>query len=89
MPLKPELLKFLSRIPSMQTVPQRKALLAAVGLDRLGHQITWEGTSIVFSNELLELLGTEGQNTLADFLRNLADRDLNLVGWKTVSGLLH
>lgn len=88
MPLKPELLKFLSRIPSMQTVPQRKALLAAVGLDRLGHQITWEGTSIVFSNELLELLGTEGQNTLADFLRNLADRDLNLVGWEDSERLI-
>ncbi|QIR36872.1 tetratricopeptide repeat protein [Tolypothrix sp. PCC 7910] len=80
MPLKSELLKFLSRIPNTQTVPQRKALLAAVGFDRLGRQITWEGTNLVFFNELLELLYSEGQIDLACFLRNLADRDLNLVG---------
>ncbi|MEH2080649.1 MAG: tetratricopeptide repeat protein [Nostoc sp.] len=80
MPLKPELLKFLSRMLNTQTVPQRKALLAAVGFDRLGRQITWEGTNLVFFNELLELLRSEGQSNLERFLRNLADRDLDLVG---------
>ncbi|PMB53216.1 hypothetical protein CEN39_05685, partial [Fischerella thermalis CCMEE 5201] len=67
-------------MPNTQTVPQRKALLAAVGFDRLGRQITWEGTNLVFFNELLELLYSEGQVDLACFLRNLAARDLNLVG---------
>ncbi|BAY10617.1 hypothetical protein [Calothrix sp. NIES-2098] len=80
MPLKSELLKFLSRVPNTQTIPQRKALLAAVGFDWLVHQITWEGTNLVFFNELLELLRSEGQINLVNFLRSLADRDLNWVG---------
>ncbi|BCL33651.1 tetratricopeptide repeat protein [Nostoc sp. MS1] len=82
MPLKSELLKFLSQMPNTQTVQQRKALLAAVGFDRLGRQITWEGTNLVFFNELLELLISEGQSNLEGFLRNLADRDLAVVGWE-------
>ncbi|NER45829.1 MAG: hypothetical protein F6J92_03910 [Symploca sp. SIO1A3] len=80
MPLKSELLNFLSRIPNIQTVRQRKALLAAVGFDRLGCQITWEGINLVFFNELLELLRSEGHISLEEFLRKLADRDLALVG---------
>ncbi|MBE9098746.1 tetratricopeptide repeat protein [Vacuolonema iberomarrocanum] len=80
MPLKSELLRILSQIPNIQTVQQRQALLAAVGFDRLNHQIIWEGTHLVFFNHLLGLLGSEGQVSLASFLRNLAARDLNLVG---------
>ena len=88
MPLKSELLRFLSRIPNVQTVPQRKAVLAAVGLDRLGRQITWEGANLVFFNELLELLVSEGQVNLESFLKDLADRDLALVGLEDSQRLL-
>ena len=80
MSLKSELLKFLVRVPNTQTVPQRKALLTAVGFDRLNRQILWEGSSFVFFNELLDLLFSEGYNEIDRFLKNLADRDLGLVG---------
>ncbi|WP_293365685.1 WD40 repeat domain-containing protein, partial [Microcoleus sp. CAWBG27] len=82
MSLKSELLLFLSqRVPNTQTVPQRKALLTALGFDRLSRRINLgEGNSLVFFNELLELLYSEGKVSLENFLRQLADRNLSLVG---------
>ncbi|NER21032.1 MAG: hypothetical protein F6J86_31045 [Symploca sp. SIO1B1] len=88
MSLKSELLKFLSRIPNTQTFAQRKALLTAVGLDNLSGQISWEGTNLVFFNELLELLSSQGQTNLVKFLRSLADRDLHLVGLEDSNKLI-
>jgi WD40 repeat protein len=83
MSLKSELVMFLSGIPNTQTVPQRKALLTVLGFDRLNRRINWgEGVSFVFFNELLELLCSEGQDSLEEFLRKLADRKLNWVGWE-------
>lgn len=81
MTLKSELLTFLSRIPSTETVSQRKALLAAVGFEQLGPRIIWGETAYAFFNELLELLRSEGQASLGSFLESLADQELNLVGW--------
>ena len=78
MSLKSELLNFLSRIPNSQTFAQRKALLTAVGFDHLSGQISWEGTNLVFFNELLERLSSQGQSNLVEFLSSLADRDLHL-----------
>ena len=75
MSLKSDLLKFLwQQIPNTQTVSQRKALLSAVGFDRLIRRINCgEGANYVFFNELLELLCSEGQRSLGNFLRDLAD----------------
>ncbi|MEG4286831.1 hypothetical protein QUB68_27225, partial [Microcoleus sp. A006_D1] len=86
--MKSELLKFLSqRIPNTQTVPQRKALLTVLGFERLSRRINWgEGASLVFFNELLELLCSEGQVSLGNFLRGLADCDL--VGLEDRRGLI-
>ncbi|MCG9886382.1 MAG: WD40 repeat domain-containing protein, partial [Cyanobacteria bacterium] len=82
MSLKSDLLRFLSqRILNTQTVPQRKALLSVLGLDRLIRQINWgEGANLVFFSELLNLLCSEGKESLVTFLKALADRNLNLVG---------
>jgi WD40 repeat protein len=78
MSLKSELLNLLSqRILNTQTVPQRKALLTALGFDRLSRRINWgEGANLVFFNEVLELLCSEGQVSVGDFLRELGDCDL-------------
>ncbi|MFN6528243.1 tetratricopeptide repeat protein [Nostoc sp. ChiSLP03a] len=73
MPLKPELLKFLSGIPNIETVPQRKALLATLGFDRLESQISYEGIKPVFFIGLIEQLRSEGQANLVSFLRNLVE----------------
>jgi tetratricopeptide (TPR) repeat protein len=73
MSLKSELLKFLSRVPNTQTVPQRKALLATLGFDRLESQISYEGINPVFFNGLIEQLRSEGQANLVSFLRNLVE----------------
>ncbi|MEH2248706.1 tetratricopeptide repeat protein, partial [Nostoc sp.] len=73
MPLKSELLNFLSRIPNIETVPQRKALLAMLGFDRLESQISYEGIKPVFFNGLIEQLRSEGQANLVSFLRNLVE----------------
>ena len=73
MPLKSELLNFLSRIPNIETVPQRKALLATLGFDRLESQISYEGIKPVFFNGLIEQLRSEGQANLVSFLRNLVE----------------
>jgi hypothetical protein len=88
MSLKSELFRFLSRIPNTQTVPQRKALLTALGFDRLSYQVTWEGSNSVFFNGLLELLCSEGKISLENLLRELADRNLNLVGSEDSQRLL-
>lgn len=80
MSLKSQLLRFLLRIPNMQTVPQRKALLTLIGFDYLSHQLTWEGSNTVFFNGLIELLCSEGKISMENFLREIADRNLNLVG---------
>ncbi|MEM9272565.1 MAG: tetratricopeptide repeat protein [Cyanobacteria bacterium P01_F01_bin.143] len=73
MSLKSELLKFLTRIPNIQTVRQRKALLATIGFEHLDRQINYEGIIPVFCNELIEQLRSEGQVNLVTFLRNLVE----------------
>lgn len=73
MHLKSKLLNSLTRIPNIHTVPQRKALLAAIGFDFLDRQINYEGITPVFCNELIEQLRSEGQVTLVSFLRNLVE----------------
>ncbi|NEO69310.1 tetratricopeptide repeat protein [Moorena sp. SIO3H5] len=75
MTLKSELLTFLSGIPNTQTVRERQAFLATVGLDRLDRQIACDGIQRVFFNELLKQLCSEGQTSLVDFLRKIVESD--------------
>jgi tetratricopeptide (TPR) repeat protein len=72
MKLKPQLLRFLARMPTTQTVRERKALLAYLGFERLSSKIQWDNSNnFVFFTELVELLTSEGKTELLSFLNNL------------------
>jgi hypothetical protein len=62
-------------MPITQTVRDRRALLAYVEFERFENKITWEGNNLVFFNELLELLRSEGQSNLVLFLTNLRNSE--------------
>ena len=88
MSLKSELLKFLRQIPNTDKTDERKALLNFVGFSRLNDKLTPAGNKFVFFSELLELLRSEGQDSLGKFLRELANRELNWVGWEDSQRLI-
>ena len=71
MKLKPQLLRFLARMPTTQTVRERKALLAYLGFERLSSKIQWDNSNNVFFAELVKLLTSEGKTELLSFLNNL------------------
>lgn len=72
MSLKSELLKFLLRIPNTSTASERKALLDFVDFGHLNDNLAQAENKLVFFSELLELLRSEGQDSLGRFLRELA-----------------
>ena len=76
MSLKSELLKFLLRIPNTSTASERKALLDFVDFGHLNDNLAQAENKLVFFSELLELLRSEGQESLGRFLRELADPQL-------------
>jgi formylglycine-generating enzyme required for sulfatase activity len=72
--IKSQLVKFLAHIPKTQTVPERRALLMIVGFDHLGAKIdSFEKNNLVFFSELIELVFSEGQAQVSEFLRALVD----------------
>ncbi|MEQ8974996.1 MAG: tetratricopeptide repeat protein [Coleofasciculus sp. C1-SOL-03] len=72
MKLKPQLLRFLARMPTIQTVRERKALLAYLGFECLSSKIKWDNSNnFVFFTELVNLLTSEGKTELLSFLNNL------------------
>ncbi|MEM9275931.1 MAG: tetratricopeptide repeat protein [Cyanobacteria bacterium P01_F01_bin.143] len=71
--LKPQLLKLLSNLPNTQKVQQRKAFLMFIGFDRLASQIELEGDNFSFFAGLIEVLTSEGQTSLLEFLDNLVE----------------
>ncbi|MEQ8383914.1 MAG: tetratricopeptide repeat protein [Coleofasciculus sp. A1-SPW-01] len=74
MKLKPQLLRFLVRMPTTQIVRERKALLAYLGFERLSSKIKWDNSNnFVFFTELVELLISEGKSELLSFLNNLVE----------------
>jgi len=80
MSLKSELLNFLRHIPNIDKTDERKALLDYIGFGRLNDKLAQAENKFVFFSKLLELLRSEGQDSLEEFLRKLADRDLNWIG---------
>jgi tetratricopeptide (TPR) repeat protein/energy-coupling factor transporter ATP-binding protein EcfA2 len=87
MPLKSELLNFLSQLSQAHTSRQRDALLNVTDFGKLISYINLEGSNIVFFNELLNLLIDEGKNDLHCFLVNLA-KNSNIVGSEDRSKLI-
>ncbi|MBD2363464.1 formylglycine-generating enzyme family protein [Anabaena minutissima FACHB-250] len=82
MEIKPQLIQVLVKIPSTQTVKERKAVLSITGFDYLIPRInTLEQSNYVFFAELIELLFFEGQAQLLKFLTALVDS--GLVGLET------
>ncbi|MCJ8282646.1 MAG: formylglycine-generating enzyme family protein [Rivularia sp. ALOHA_DT_140] len=76
MEIKPQLIRILAKIPSTQTVGERRALLSITGFDYLSARInTLEKSNNVFFSELIELVFSEGQTKLLTFLRGLVDSD--------------
>lgn len=76
MEIKSQLIRLLVRIPSTQTVGERRALLSITGFDYLGVRInTLEKSNYVFFTELIELLFSEGQAKLLTFIRELVDSE--------------
>ena len=72
MNIKSQLVQFLANVPKTQTVQERRALLMIVGLDYLCTRIdSLEKSNVVFFSELIELVFSEGQAQLLEFLRAL------------------
>jgi tetratricopeptide (TPR) repeat protein len=65
------LLDFLSRLERTETVQNRRALVTYTGVEFLYNRINWEGNSISFFNNLIEILANEGRVVLLSFLNNL------------------
>lgn len=82
MEIKPQLIQVLVKIPSTQTVGERRALLSITGFDYLSTRInTLEKSNYVFFTELIELVLSEGQAQLLKFLHALVDS--GFIGWET------
>lgn len=59
-------------MPTIQTVRERKALLAYLGFECLSSKIKWDNSNnFVFFTELVNLLTSEGKTELLSFLNNL------------------
>lgn len=71
--LKPQLLKLLSNLPNTQKVQQRKGLLMSIGFDWLTPKIDLEGDNLSFWAGLIEVLTSEGQASLLEFIDNLIE----------------
>ncbi|NER24673.1 MAG: hypothetical protein F6J96_29025 [Symploca sp. SIO1C2] len=71
--LKPQLLKLLSKLPNTQEVRQRKALLMFVGFEQLASKIDWQGDNFTFFAGLIEILTSEGQASLLEFIDQLIE----------------
>jgi formylglycine-generating enzyme required for sulfatase activity len=82
MEFKPQLIQLLVKIPSTQTVGERRALLSITGFDYLVARInTIEQNNYLFFTELIELVFSEGKAQLLKFLCALVDSDF--IGWET------
>lgn len=82
MEIKPQLIELLVKIPSTQTVKERRTLLSITGFDYLITRIsTLEQSNYVFFTELIELVFSEGQAQLLKFFRELVDSEF--VGLET------
>lgn len=82
MEIKPQLIQLLVKMPSTQTVGERKALLSITGFDYLIARInTIEKSNYVFFTELIELIFFEGQVQLLKFVHALVDSEF--IGWET------
>ncbi|BBD63610.1 hypothetical protein NIES2109_64850 (plasmid) [Nostoc sp. HK-01] len=76
MEIKPQLIQLLVKMPSTQTVGERRALLSITGFDYLIPRInTLEKSNYVFFAELIELVFSEGQAQLLKFLYALVDSE--------------
>jgi formylglycine-generating enzyme required for sulfatase activity len=77
MSIKSQLVQFLAHLPKTQTVPERRTLLMLAGFDHLGAKIdSFEKNNFVFFSELIELVFSEGQDQLLEFLRALVGSGL-------------
>ncbi len=74
MEIKPQLIQLLAKMPSTQTVRERRTVLSITGFDYLSARIsTIEQSNYVFFTELIELVFFEGKAQLLTFLRALVD----------------
>ena len=71
--LKRELLILLSNLPNTQEVRQRKALLALTEFEQLLPRIDMQGDNYTFFTGLIEVLISEGQLLLLEFIKNLIE----------------
>ncbi|MBW4457617.1 MAG: tetratricopeptide repeat protein [Nostoc indistinguendum CM1-VF10] len=71
--LKRQLLKLLSNLPNTQEVKQRKALLVLTAFEQLLPQIDLQGDNFTFFAGLIEVLTSEGQASLLEFIDNLIE----------------
>jgi formylglycine-generating enzyme required for sulfatase activity len=76
MNIKSQLLELLVKMPNTQTVGERRALLTFTGFDYLNIRINEiQSNNLSFFNELIELILSEGQDKLLNFIRALADSE--------------
>lgn len=76
MSIKSQLVRLLAHLPKTQTVAERRALLMIIGFDHLGAKIdSFEKSNLVFFSELVELIFSEGQAQVLQFISEVVDSE--------------
>ncbi len=70
-PVRARLIAFLSYLPEVETVNERRALFDNAGFRHLRSQIKWEGNAHTFCSMLVDTLAGEGQEALSAFLASV------------------
>lgn len=68
-----DLMRFLTELPGLDDVQERKALIDFAGYPHIGIYLTWSGSRVQFTEALIDELSRRGQRFTAQFIQDMAN----------------